>query len=57
MQVCEQSPDLGKESLVKQVYMSHAYTVAESGNEELHFRFMPDAEQVKQALQVGHFSC
>ena len=33
--------------------MSDVYDIADKGNQDLAFRFMPDAEQVKQALQAS----
>ena len=52
MQVREQNPDLGKQSHIQQVGMDAVYAMADKSNNELSFRFFPDAEQVKQAMQV-----
>lgn len=52
MQVREQNPDLGKQSHIQRVGMDAVYAMADKSNNELSFRFFPDAEQVKQAMQV-----
>lgn len=54
MQVREQNPELGKDSHIQQVGMDAVYAMADKGNNELSFRFMPDAEQVQHAMQVCH---
>ena len=57
VQVREQNPELGKDSHIQQVGMDAVYAMADKGNKELSFRFMPDAQQVRHAMQVCHTCC
>lgn len=52
----EENPELAKQSRVLEVSMDQVYSFSNSASEHaangLAFRFMPDAEQVKEAMQV-----
>lgn len=57
MQIHEQNSSLAKESKVIEIGLDRVYSFS-AGNsdkdtEGLSFRFMPDAEEVQQALQVN----
>ncbi len=56
MQIHEQNPQLAKQSRVLEVGMDQVYSFSNGASEHasdgLAFRFMPDAEQVKEAMQV-----
>ena len=55
-QIHEQSSSLAKESSVVEVGLDQVYGLgsdaADENGSSLYFRFMPDAEEVQQALQV-----
>ena len=56
MQIHEQNSSLARESKVLEVGLDQVYSfssgASKQGTEGLTFRFMPDAEEVQQALQV-----
>lgn len=57
-QIKEENPRLARDSKVLRVTMDNVYEVfttprETTGLQGIHFRFMPDMQQVKHALQVG----
>lgn len=56
IQIHEQNPKLGKESKVLEVGLDQVYNFSNGslskGTDGLCFRFMPDAQEIQQALQV-----
>lgn len=57
-QIKEENPRLARDSKVLRVTMDNVYEVfttprETTGLQGIHFRFMPDMNQVKHALQVG----
>ena len=58
VQIKEENPRLARDSKVLRVTMDNVYEVfttprETTGLQGIHFRFMPDMQQVKHALQVG----
>jgi len=57
LQIKEENPRLARDSKVLRVTMDNVYEVfttprETTGLQGIHFRFMPDMQQVKHALQV-----
>jgi hypothetical protein len=57
-QIKEENPRLARDSKVLRVTMDNVYEVfttprETTGLQGIHFRFMPDMQQVNHALQVG----
>ena len=59
IQIHEQNPKLGKDSKVLEVGLDQVYNFSSGsqnkGSDGLCFRFMPDAQEIQQALQVCAF--
>ena len=59
IQIHEQNPKLGKDSKVLEVGLDQVYNFSSGsrnkGTDGLCFRFMPDAQEIQQALQVCTF--